>query len=75
MAVIAMLVCQDTKQDEQNPEQGQVHLRAVTDVEGEYKQFFAYTPYADLTMGILNPEAFNQIKPGKTYKMTLEQVD
>lgn len=75
MSVIAMLVCESAEHDTQDSSKGTVHLRAMTDIEGEYKQFFAYTPYADLRMGILNDAAFSQIKPGKTYRMTLEQVD
>jgi hypothetical protein len=73
--IVAMLVCQNTEQDPSNPAQGNFYMTGVTDTEGEYKQFFAYTPYADLRMGVLNPSAFEQIEPGKTYRMTLEKVD
>lgn len=75
MTIVMMLVCQSTEHDTQNPNQGNIHLTGVADKEEEYKQFFAYTPYADLKAGILNPSAFEQITPGKTYRMTLEQVD
>lgn len=75
MTVVAMLVCQSTEHDTQDPNQGNVHLMGVADKEGEYKDYFAYTPFADLKMGILNSFAFEQIKPGKTYRMILEQVD
>jgi len=75
MAIVAMFVCQSTEHDTNNPEQGQVHLTAVTGENEKHKEFFAYTPYADLRMGILNPEAFKQIVPGKTYRMTLEESD
>lgn len=75
MAITMMLVCQSTEHDTQNPDQGNVYLTGVSDKDGKYKQFFSYTPYAELKAGILNPSAFTQIKPGKTYRLTLEQVE
>lgn len=75
MAVVMMLVCQSTEPSVENAEQGNVYLTGVADKDGKYKEFFAYTPYAELRAGILNPAAFSQIVPGKTYRLTLEQVD
>jgi hypothetical protein len=75
MAVIAMLICESTEHDTQQPEQGTVRLTGVTNESEETKKWFAYTPFANLQMGILNSAAFSQFEPGKTYKMTLEQVD
>lgn len=75
MAVIAMLICQSKEHDTQSPEQGNVHLTGVTNESEEAKKYFAYTPFASLQMGILNAAAFGQFEPGKTYRMTLEQVD
>lgn len=74
MSVTAMFVCESKEHDTNNPEQGNVHLRAVTDGSEEAKQYFAYTPYGDLRLGILNSSAFNQFEPGKTYLLTIEQV-
>lgn len=75
MAITAMFICRSTEHDTNNPEQGQVHLSAVTDENPEHKEFFAATPYGELKMGILNAPAFKQVIPGKTYRVTLEQVD
>lgn len=75
MAVTAMLVCQSTEHDTQNPEQGNVRLTAVTDGSEEAKQYFAFTPYADFRMGILNSAAFTQFEPGQVYKITIEKVE
>jgi hypothetical protein len=75
MAVTAMLVCQSKEHDTQSPEQGSVHLTGVTNESEEAKKYFAYTPFANLQMGILNPAAFGQFEPGKTYRITLEQID
>lgn len=73
MAVSAMLVCQSKEHDTATPEQGNVYLTAVTDETEEGKKYFAYTPYAELKMGILNPKAFEQFEPGKTYLITIEE--
>ncbi len=75
MAVTAMFVCQSKEHDTQAPEQGNIHLTGVTDGSEEAKKYFAFTPYADLKMGILNEAAFSQFEPGKMYKVTLEQID
>lgn len=75
MAIVAMLVCESKEHDTDKPEQGKVGLRGVTRESEIGKEYFAYTPYASLQMGILNEAAFSQLEPGKTYKMTLEQVD
>lgn len=73
MAVTAMLTCESKKEDAQNPEQGNVHLMGVTDGSEEAKKYFAYTPYADLNIGTLNPAAYEQFEPGKTYLITIEE--
>lgn len=75
MAVTAMLICQNKEDDIQSPGQGQVHLTAVTNGSEEAKRYFAYTPYADLRMGILNPAAFGQFEPGKIYLITIEECE
>lgn len=75
MAVIAMVVCQSKEHDTQTPEQGKVTFTAVTGGNEEYQKYFSYTPYAYFQMGILNEEAFKQFEPGKTYRVTFEQVD
>jgi hypothetical protein len=75
MAVVAMLVCESAESEVQGSEQGKVYLRGVTNETEEAKMYFAYTPFASLEMGILNPAAFAQFEPGKIYRMTLEQID
>jgi hypothetical protein len=75
MTVIAMLICQSKEHDTQSPGQGNVQLTGVTNESEEAKKYFAYTPFVNLQMGILNSAAFDQFEHGKTYRMTLEQVD
>ena len=75
MSVVAMFVCESAEHDTQVPEQGNVRLRAVTDSTEESKKWSAFTPYGELKMGVLNDAAFRQFEPGKTYRLTIEQVD
>ncbi len=72
---MVMFMCQHKKTDIQNGEQGQVYLRAVTNGNEEAKKYFSYTPYGELTLGILNKATFDQFNQGKTHKITLEQID
>ena len=67
------MVCQSTIHDSTNPEQGNAFLSAVT--KEENPEYFACTPYGSLELGILNPKAFKQLIPGKTYRVTLELID
>ena len=48
-------------------------MSAVTDGDAETKRHFAYTPFAWLRMGTLNPAAFEQFEAGKVYRVTLEE--
>lgn len=66
--VTTMLICESKIHDAHTPNQGEVSLRADTSEMG-------HTPFAKLEMGILNEKAFNQFEPGKTYRVTLEQID
>lgn len=75
MTVVAMLVCESKEHDSQTPDNGMVRLRAVTTESEEAKAYFAFTPYAEVSMGILNPAAFSQFEPGKVYKVTFEAVE
>lgn len=74
MAITAMFTCQSKEHDTNSPEQGNVHLTAVSGGSEEATKYFAYTPYGDLRLGILNPAAFEQFEPGKTYLLTIDAV-
>jgi len=68
-----LMTCQSTIQDSTNPDQGNAFFSAVT--KEENAEYFAYTPYGSLELGILNPKAFKQLIPGKTYRVTMELID
>lgn len=44
-----------------------VKLQAVYDNSEENKRFFKYTPNGQITIGLLNPEAWKQFELGKEY--------
>jgi hypothetical protein len=73
MNVTALFVCQSKEHDSQTPDQGNIRLTAVKGGSEEAKKYFAYTPYGDLKLGILNTKAFEQFNPGETYLITIEK--
>lgn len=74
MSVTAMFTCYNKEPDNTNPEQGSVYLTAVTGGSEEANKYFAYTPGGQLTLAILNPNAFNQFETGKNYLLTIDEV-
>ncbi len=70
-----MFVCQSVEHDTNESNEGNVRLTAITNDSELGKKYFAYTPYGELTMGILNPDAFKQFKPGKNYRVTIEEYE
>jgi len=61
-------VAQSVSQDER------VMLNAVYADSGPNKEWAKYTPSGSLDMTISNPSAQGQIKPGKFYKITIEEA-
>ena len=55
----------------------QVKMSAVTtgDKTSPNYSFSKYTPQADLSMTITNPDAFNQFEVGKTYDLVFSPVE
>lgn len=51
-----------------------VTLQPIFD-EGSNSSWSKYTPSGELRLEITNPEAFNQIQLGKTFSVTLAEVD
>lgn len=73
MTVTAILTCTSKEGNSQSPEQGNVRFSAAIEGGEEVKRHFSFTPYADLRLGILNPSAYAQFEPGKTYLVTIEE--
>ncbi len=69
MAVQLKLICRSKEHNSNTPDEGNIHLVGDTNA----NEYFKYTPYADLQMGLLNPLAFSQFEPGKTYLVTIEE--
>ena len=67
------MTCQSTIQDSTGQGQGNAFLTAVSREETD--GYFVYTPYGSLEIGLLTPEAFEEMIPGKTYRVTVELVD
>lgn len=44
-----------------------VKLQAVYDGSPENKEFFKWTPSGQISLGVLNPEAWKQLELGKEY--------
>jgi hypothetical protein len=75
MAIVAMMVCTTkTAADAPAANPGTVKMQVVSDPDGEYKNFFKFTPWGSLELGILNEAALDQVEEGATYKVTIEQV-
>ena len=53
--------------DPDSEELRSVKLIAVSDGSEENKRFFRWTPNGQISMGILNPEAWKQLELGKSY--------
>lgn len=51
-----------------------IHLYAVTDDIEENSRFFKFTPYGELTMGVLNPDAAVQFEEGKDYYVDFKEA-
>lgn len=84
MTVVAMMQC-SKKVNSEVPEQGNgergqvlqpgdVELVAYVDANGEYAEYFKYTPYGSCHLGILNDAALEQFEPGAVYRVTFERV-
>lgn len=49
----------------------QVEMQPVTDGSPENNQFFKYTPYGKLEIGLISEESANNIKVGKEYYLDI----
>ena len=56
-----------------NEELRTLKLSAVYDGSPENKQFFKWTPNGQITIGVLNPEAWKQFELGKNYYVLARQ--
>lgn len=55
-------------------EEGDVKLQAVTHGSPENEVFYKYTPYGEIKIGILNPNAFERFEVGKEYYVDFTEV-
>lgn len=69
MTVKIKLICHSKEHKLQTPDHGDITLLGDTN-DNEY---FKYTPYAYMKLGILNPSAFCQFEPGKTYLVNIDE--
>lgn len=67
MSVRAKFTCQSKEHDTSDPAHGTVTLEAVHSGSPENEEFFNMTPSGQISLGILNPYAFDQFEPGKDY--------
>jgi hypothetical protein len=66
MSVRAKFKCVEAKPTEGFPGCGQVRLEAVTSGE-ENAEWSKWTPSGDLSLGVMNLDAFKQFEVGKSY--------
>ena len=80
MSVIAKFICTNvTKTDHWEKEKGQlasINLSAVvSSVDNEENnKFFAATPSGSISLGTVNPAAYEQFEEGAEYYVTFEKV-
>lgn len=79
MSVIAKFRCNNvTKTDHWEKEKGQlasISLSAVIGDGEENKKFFAATPSGDISLGTVNPAAYEEFEEGAEYYVTFEKVN
>lgn len=80
MSVVAKFICNSiTKSDHWEKEKGQLANVSLSAVMGESdneenKKFFAATPSGNITLGTVNPAAYEQFEEGQYYYVTFEKV-
>ena len=52
-----------------------IFLNATTDRQGKYAEFFRWTPYGSIELGILNPVAAAMFRPGALVRVTFEEIE
>lgn len=57
-----------------NKDGSTIELYPVFTGSAENEEFFKYTPFGSLKMGIVNPEAAKQFVPGKEYYIDITEV-
>ena len=55
-------------------EQAEMTFMAVADGSPENESFFKYTPYGELKLGVVNPEAVKDLKIGKSYYIDISEA-
>lgn len=74
MTVRAKFKC-ETKGSEEEGNEGNLTLHAVVGGSEENEEFFRYTPFGMIQMGVLNPSAFAQFELGKEYYVDFIPVE
>ena len=75
--VIAKFTCIQKAEKTFGPEDEKgydIHLYAVSGGSEEGQKFFKYTPYGEITMGVLNPAAAAQFEEGKDYYVEFKEA-
>ena len=60
---------------EVNTSTGVIKLTPVVSGSEENKQFFSWTPFGNIEMGTINPEAIKQFEVGKEYYVDFTKVE
>lgn len=78
MSVIAKFKCDSVSlSDHWEKEKGQIASISMSPVYGdseENKKFFAATPSGNISLGTVNPAAYEQFEQGAEYYVTFEKV-
>lgn len=74
MSVRAKFICQAKDGSPGTSEEGTVTLRAVTQSDSDEEDFFRYTPWGEIKLGILNASAFAQFEVGKQYYVDFSPI-
>ena len=74
MTVRAKFKCVKKAPSHQSSDEGNVRLEAVIDGSEENKEYFSYTPFGVLDLGILNPPAFSQFEVGQEYYLDITKA-
>jgi hypothetical protein len=70
--VRAKFIVQEVAQTVQG---GKLKLMPVTGGSPENEQFFKWTPYGQIEIGTINPEAIKQFEPGKEFYVDFTPVE
>lgn len=74
VTIRAKFVCELKAHGPENQEEGSVTLRAVTQTDSEAEDYFRYTPWGEIKMGLLNASAFARFEVGRHYYVEFSPV-